>query len=39
MPDAGTTEPSVRFFVSVAAEALILENDTARPSFERFRLP
>ena len=26
MPEAGTTEPSVRFLVSVAAEALTLEN-------------
>jgi len=26
MPEAGTTDPSVRFFVRVAAEALVLEN-------------
>jgi hypothetical protein len=26
MPEMGTTEPSVLFFVSVAAEALILES-------------
>jgi hypothetical protein len=26
IPDEGTTESSVRFFVRVAAEALILEN-------------
>jgi hypothetical protein len=27
MPEVGTTEPSVRFFVRVAAVALILESD------------
>jgi len=26
IPDAGTTEPSVRFFVRVAAEEFILES-------------
>jgi hypothetical protein len=27
MPEMGTTDPSVLFLVSVAAEALILDND------------
>jgi hypothetical protein len=29
IPDIGVTEPSVRFFVSVAAEEFILDNDIA----------
>jgi hypothetical protein len=33
MPEAGTIEPSVRFFVSVAAEALILESDIGSSSY------
>src|SRR5512136_1392326 len=33
MPEAGTMEPSVLFFVRVAAEALILESDMSFFSF------
>jgi hypothetical protein len=33
MPEAGTTEPSVLFFVRVAAEAFILDSDISLFSF------
>jgi hypothetical protein len=33
MPEVGTTEPSVLFFVSVAAEAFILDSDIFGFSF------
>jgi hypothetical protein len=33
MPEAGTMDPSVRFLVNVAAEALILDSDIAFFSF------
>jgi hypothetical protein len=35
IPEAGTTEPSVRFFVRVAAEALILDKDICHSPFLR----
>jgi hypothetical protein len=36
MPEAGTMEPSVLFFVRVAAEELILESDMFFFSFPLF---
>jgi hypothetical protein len=33
MPEAGTTEVSVRFFVRVAAEAFVFESDIVVYSF------